>query len=84
VIVINVPAPRLDDDLNCPPLGFPEWEVVEVHGVPQPGAWAGHPKGSSYEEFLCAFSPRHDRMPSPRSELPTPPTSSHLLVPRSC
>ena len=57
MIVLNVPAPDENDDLNCLAIGFPEWEVVEVHGVPQPGACAHHPKGSSYEEFLCALSP---------------------------
>ena len=39
-----------------------QWDVVEVNGIPQPGAYAHHPPGSSYEEFLLtnnvAYPPR--------------------------
>ena len=53
ILVLCVPPPNPGDDLNCPALRYPEWQIVEAGGQPQPGAFAHHPRGSSYEEFLC-------------------------------
>ncbi|KOO33548.1 hypothetical protein Ctob_016428, partial [Chrysochromulina tobinii] len=52
IVVFNVPKPRLGDDLQCFQHRFSEWTLVEAHGVPQPGAWAHHERGSTYEAFL--------------------------------
>jgi hypothetical protein len=52
IVVFNVPKPRLGDDLQCFQHRFSEWTLGEAHGVPQPGAWAHHERGSTYEAFL--------------------------------
>ena len=48
-VIFNVPKPRLGDDLQCFQHRFAEWTLVEAKGVPQPGAWCHHPRGSTYE-----------------------------------
>ena len=67
IIVFVVPPPRPGDDLSCFQHRWELWDVVEANGVPQPGAYAHHLKGSSYEEFLCVSPPGP---PTPRPATP--------------
>ena len=75
IVVFNVPAPRPGDDLHCYQHRFADWVLVEAEGVPQPGAWSTHERGSSYEEVRPDAAPVDARRarawcPSLRSPFP--------------